>query len=155
MSSPLHFRREILAGATLAIIGGGFGVASCYFNVGTPRQMGPGFFPLVVGVLLAAIGVVLMSRAGASEDGGGIETFRRPETRALVSIVAGIVAFIGLAENAGLAPATAASVFLSAFSDRAMTLRTALLLTLAVTVGGVGLFHYGLHLQLPVIKGWF
>jgi len=155
VSSRALFRREILAGATLAIIGGGFAVTSHFYDVGTPRRMGPGFFPMGVGVLLAAIGVVLMLRAGHGEDGGDMEAFRRPDTRALVSIVAGIVAFIGLAENAGLAPATAASVFLSAFSDRAMTLRAAFLLTLAVTVASVGLFHYGLHLQLPVITGWF
>jgi hypothetical protein len=155
VNSPLLFRREILAGATLTIIGGAFAVTSHFYDVGTPRRMGPGFFPMVVGVLLAAIGLVLMLRAGHGEDSGDMDAFRRPDARALVSIVAGIVAFIGLAENAGLAPATAASVFLSAFSDRAMTLRGALLLTLAITVASVGLFHYGLHLQLPVITGWF
>jgi hypothetical protein len=126
VTSQSFFRREIFAGATLALIGGAFAVTSHFYDVGTPRRMGPGFFPMVIGVLLGAIGVVLMFRAGH-----------------------------GLAENAGLAPATAASVFLSAFSDRAMTLREALLLTSAVTVASVGLFHYGLHLQLPVITGWF
>lgn len=155
MSSQSLFRREILAGATLAIAGGAFAVTARYYDVGTPRQMGPGFFPLVVGVMLAAIGIVLMLRAGHGEDAGGMESFRRPDTRALASIVSGILAFIVLAEHAGLAPATAACVFLSAFSDRAMTLRAALLLALAVTVAGVGLFHYGLHLQLPVITGWY
>jgi hypothetical protein len=138
VNSPLLFRREILAGATLTIIGGAFAVTSHFYDVGTPRRMGPGFFPMVVGVLLAAIGLVLMLRAGHGEDSGDMDAFRRPDARALVSIVAGIVAFM----------------FLSAFSDRAMTLRGALLLTLAITVASVGLFHYGLHLQLPVITGW-
>ena len=47
---------DILAGGIFVLIGGAFVVGSLGYELGTPLRMGPGYFPLLVGAILAALG---------------------------------------------------------------------------------------------------
>ncbi len=50
-------RPDLLAGGTFVALGLAFAVASSRYELGTALQMGPGYYPLVLGGLLAALGV--------------------------------------------------------------------------------------------------
>lgn len=131
------------------------GVASTY-PVGTLRAMGPGFFPVILGVIMATLGVLIaFSAPGSEPDPHGPEGFDHPEVRGWLCILGGVLAFILLAERAGLAPATFGCVFIAAMGDRAATWRASLVLALAIAAAGVLLFHYGLRVQLaPLAWNW-
>ena len=52
--------KDVLAGLALAAFGVAFAIGAMTYTVGSPVRMGPGFFPLIVGALLAVLGVVVV-----------------------------------------------------------------------------------------------
>ncbi len=54
-------RDDLLAGAIFVALGGAFAYTASTYDVGTLRAMGPGYFPLALGLVLAALGVVIMA----------------------------------------------------------------------------------------------
>ena len=50
-------RPDLLAGGTFVTVGVAFVVASSRYELGSALQMGPGYYPLVLGGLLVALGV--------------------------------------------------------------------------------------------------
>ena len=50
-------RPDLLAGGTFVAVGLAFAVASSRYELGSALQMGPGYYPLVLGALLVALGV--------------------------------------------------------------------------------------------------
>jgi hypothetical protein len=64
-------RSDLMAGGIFMAVGLAFAVASSRYELGSPLQMGPGYYPLVLGVLLVALG------AGVAVEG----LFRRRGSR--------------------------------------------------------------------------
>jgi hypothetical protein len=62
-------RDDLLAGVIFVALGGGFAYTASTYEVGSLRAMGPGYFPLALGLVLAALGVVIMA--------GGLIRLRR------------------------------------------------------------------------------
>lgn len=54
-------RDNLLAGAVFTLFGGAFAYTASTYEVGSLLSMGPGYFPLVLGLILAALGVVIMA----------------------------------------------------------------------------------------------
>ena len=149
--------KDHVGGALLLVTGVAVAVAGVGYGMGTLRQMGSGFFPVVLGVLLALIGAMLLASAGRV-SGSAAEP--PPETahlagpvvqwRGWLCIVAGLLAFVALGQHGGLVPASFASVFIAALGDRANSVRAAATLAAVLTVAGVAVFHVGLHMALPL-----
>jgi hypothetical protein len=76
-----------------------------------------------------------------------------PDWRGAAAIIAAVALFIALADRAGLAPATFACVFVGALGTRTTKLIEAVILAAGVTVFGVLLFHFGLQVQFPILRG--
>jgi hypothetical protein len=114
---------DVIAGAALLAFGLWFvWHAQAEYDLGSLRRMGPGFFPTVLGWLVAAFGALLCcprcSAAGATCAGDP----------AAVTIIAGGLAFAWTIEPLGLVPATVALVCIVAFAEtRVRLLRTAIL----------------------------
>ncbi len=142
--------RDYYAGSLLVLVGIGGVIESLRYDLGSLAAIGPGAFPLAMGVILTLCGVVigLGARSGVStdDDHSGIE---RPEWRGWLCIIAGFTSFILLAKTAGLFPATFACVFISSFGDRLTTIKSAFVVALAIAISGVIIFYYGLHVPLP------
>ncbi|OQW89208.1 MAG: hypothetical protein BWK72_04460 [Rhodoferax ferrireducens] len=63
--------KDVYAGALLALVGSAFAWGATSYTSGTSARMGPGYFPLMLGVLLAVLGLVIALRGAR----------RRPEQR--------------------------------------------------------------------------
>ncbi len=147
----LHGRQNLVAGGTMVVLGAATAITSLGYNVGTLQRMGPGYFPLMLGILLALLGlaIALTGRsAGAQEE----EPVAPPQWRGWACITAGILAFMFFGKWGGLAPATFALVFVSAMGDRQHTIKTAGLLAAFMTVAGSLIFYWGLNLQFPLLR---
>jgi len=70
-------QKDFFSGLMFAIIGGGFAWGATNYSIGTGARMGPGYFPLLLGVLLAVLGTftVFYSLIEHTEDGDKIGTF--------------------------------------------------------------------------------
>lgn len=144
-------RRDYYAGALIMILGAGAAIVGSRYQIGSLTRMGPGFFPTVLGIILALIGVAIAGTAAYSTapDSHGTENIV-PDWRGWFCIVAGAGLFIGLASHAGLVPATLACVFVSALGDRTNSWKEALLLAIGITIFGCLLFSYLLRIQIPL-----
>lgn len=146
-------RRELFASALLFVLGLGVVLQGGSYHTGTMSRMGPGFFPVLLGVLLMFLGVLCFLATGLSNKEDDDDSFSGPpQWRGWCGIVSGVLAFIFLGKYGGLVPATFALVFISAMGDKNHTWLSALLLSMFVTVVGVLVFSWGLELQFPMFR---
>jgi hypothetical protein len=141
-----------------------FGLAAIWtgmsYRIGSLERMGPGFFPVALGVILALTGVAIMIGAAANaiaegkeeDKEGGKEANLRPEWRGWICISLSIVAFVILGKYGGLVPATFGIVFISAMGDRQNTVKSALILAAAMCLVCVAIFWYALQVQFPLFQ---
>ncbi len=150
--------KDHIGGALLLVTGVAVVVAGVGYGVGTLRQMGSGFFPVVLGSLLVLIGAALLASTRRARTGGPVEApaemahLAGPvvQWRGWLCIVGGALSFAVLGEHGGLVPASFVSVFIAALGDRRNTWRSAAALAASMTALGVIVFHYGLHMLLPL-----
>jgi hypothetical protein len=64
-------QKDFFSGVVFMAIGGAFAWGATTYTVGSGARMGPGYFPLVLGVLLALLGAVItfMAMVVETEDG--------------------------------------------------------------------------------------
>ncbi len=148
MNSLRRLTRDRVGAALLILLGVGIVAEGLTLRIGTAVHMGPGFMPVVYGLLIALIGVAIGLAAGPKDFGD--ETTNPVAWRGWLCILGGVVAFVVVGVYGGLAPATFAAVFLSALGDRSNSVRDAAMLAAAMVVLAVLLFSYGLKLQLPL-----
>lgn len=145
-----RYSKDLFGGALLILLGMGAVYAGMAYRLGTLSHMGPGFFPVTVGVLLIAVGILIML-ASKSPDAAEAAAVRRSlEWRAWALICIGIVAFVVLGRYGGLMPASFAIVFISALGDRDNTWISALILAVAMAAVTAVVFYWLLQLQLPL-----
>lgn len=142
--------RDHYAGLLIAAIGAGAIYEGSQYGIGTLTSMGSGFFPVMLGVGMILMGALMAAMRPVVTESHGIHA---PNWRGAAAIVLAVVSFILLANRAGLAPATFCCVFVGALGTEGTKLTEAAVLALGVTVFGVLLFHYGLQVQFPILRG--
>lgn len=158
MHDFLTRRRDWLAGALMMLLGLVAAAEGSRYEIGTLQQMGPGYLPVVLGLILAGLGILIAGSAAVSAEDHGEETIPdRPEWRGWACVVAGPALFIVGGYYGGLIPAAFLCVFVSALGDRTATLGRSLSLAAGVTLLGVFLFSYVLGVPFPAgrwTQGW-
>jgi hypothetical protein len=56
------FDKDVYAGGLLTVVGSAFAWGATSYTVGNSAHMGPGYFPLALGALLAMLGVIILLR---------------------------------------------------------------------------------------------
>ena len=130
---------------------GGFGLfvslyAATHYQLGSAIRMGPGYFPTVIGALVALLGLALTLSA-LRIPGPRIP---RLHWRPLLLILAAGVAFGYLLKPLGLVLATAVLVVVSALGGHEFRWREALALAAVLVLFSIGVFVYGLGLPFPL-----
>jgi hypothetical protein len=144
-------KRDYYAGGLMTLIGVGAILEARHYNVGTLFHMGPGFFPIILGVVMTGLGILIAGVAAmADAESDDQMSYPKPEWFAWFCILMGPILFIILGNYGGLLPATFACVFVSSLGDRTSTLKGSLILAATVTVFGVALFSYVLQVSLPM-----
>ena len=143
-----RINKDVGAGLLFIAFGAFFAVyAATTLRFGTAFRMGPGFFPVVVGGLLALFGTAILLRGIASTAGG----FGTVPWRAVVVIPLSLIAFGILTRPLGLLIALLVMSFAAAFASRRMTAGYAALMSVVITAFCIILFTYVLDLSLPLL----
>ncbi|WP_162826952.1 tripartite tricarboxylate transporter TctB family protein [Pseudolabrys taiwanensis] len=146
-------KRDFYAGGLMILFGLVMALKGPSYRLGTLMHMGPGFLPTVLGVILIGLGIAIACTALAAGEGEDEDILpENPEWFAWGCILVSPLAFMLFGSYGGLAPATFACVFVAAMGDRSMTWKQAVVLSLIITVFGVGLFHYILQIPMPVLE---
>ena len=65
-------QKDFFAGLMFLLVGLAFAWGSGSYSIGTGARMGPGYFPMVLGVLLAVLGLIVTITALVVETADGV-----------------------------------------------------------------------------------
>ena len=143
--------KDVLAGLTFVGFGLAFAIGSLGYEIGDPVRMGPGFFPLTVGVLLAVLGVsIAVTRSSEPDD----EPMTAPPWRAAGLILAALVVFGLTVRGLGLVPSIFVTSLLASLASRETRIPLAVLLAVGLTLLCIAIFVFALSLRLPLVGPW-
>nr|WP_306267975.1 tripartite tricarboxylate transporter TctB family protein [Pararhizobium sp. IMCC3301] len=140
--------RNRISGGVLVVVGLYVVIESLSYDLGTLARMGPGFLPLVLGILILVFGLLI---ALVNEDGD--ELASGIVWRPVVLVLSAMLAFALLLEPAGLAAATAALVFVSGISDPDHNWRSLLMLFVVLLAAVWVIFGVVLGIPFQLITG--
>ena len=99
MSQSKGFKKDYYGGTLMTLVGLAAVWAGMQYHTGTLSHMGPGFFPVAVGSLLAFVGILIAvtARGDAPQQAAGHghgHGHAAPDLRGTVCIVLGTLAFL-------------------------------------------------------------
>jgi len=121
-------------------------VALMNYQMGSAVRMGPAYFPVLLGGLLAILGLVVLI-GSVVETGPPVAKFH---FRPLLFIAASSLAFAYLLKPLGLVLASAALVFISAYGGHEFKFKEVAIMSAVLVVFAVLVFVKGLTLPFPI-----
>src|SRR6201995_884461 len=138
----------------MMLLGIGAAVTGSAYKFGSLARMGPGFMPVVLGIVLAFLGILIAGNALASSEPDDAKFLpANPQWFGWLFIIGGPGLVIILGQYGGMIPAVFACVFVCALGDKTATYKSSFVLAAGVTVFGVLLFHYLLNIPFPLLRG--
>ncbi len=145
-------KKDFLSGLMLV----GFGVAVLLtarnYWMGTAFRMGPGYFPVILAILLIVLGI--MTAAVALRSGKEVASPKlawRP-----LFIVSGAIVLFGLFINsAGLLVMTFALVVASRLARPGYPWGETAVLSAVISAACAAVFYFGLRVQIPLLPTWW
>lgn len=125
-----------------------FFVEALAYPAGTAAKMGPGYFPRLLAVVLAAIGLVVI--VGAIKSTACREALRKWDFKGLAWVTGSVVLFGALLFPLGLVGALFVLIMVSSRASPEFTWIGALTNAAVLIVLCLAVFVYGLGLPLPV-----
>jgi len=150
-------QKDFFSGLMFTAVGAAFAVGATNYTVGNGARMGPGYFPLLLGILLAILGAAVMFKALVVETQGGdkIGAFAwKPlffiiASNLLFGVLLGGLPSIGLPAM-GLIAAIFGLTIVSSLAGETFNLKEVLILSVILSVGSYLAFIVLLKLQFPV-----
>lgn len=141
-------QKDFWAGMMFIAFGAGFAGYGTRYALGTAERMGPGYFPTVLGILLAVIGLVVA--VGGVAGKGEPERIKKFAWSTLLLIIGPIVLFGLLLDTLGLVACLFMLVVVSSYASHEFGWKAALG-NAAVLIGlSLLVFVYLLKLQFPL-----
>jgi hypothetical protein len=146
---------DFWAGIAFIVVGVAVMALSTQYRLGSGNRIGPGVMPMVLGGLLALIGVPvalsgLRLASGPASARGPAATRRLPWLRPLFFVLVAPAAFAVILGQGGLVAATAALVVVAALADRDSRPIEVAILACVLSLFAIALFVWGLGLRLPI-----
>jgi len=143
--------KNLLAGLLLAAIGLTFAIASQAYEFGTARSMGPGYLPMLLGILLMVIGLGLAAVAFVKPG----EPATGFSFRGLFCITGGVVLFALLVRDVGLFLAILLLAMMASLANPKFNLLKSITVGVVLAAGCSVIFVRLLGMPLPVFGNWF
>ena len=142
--------RDFWAGVMFAAVGFGFAGIATTYKIGTAARMGPGYFPLVLGAMLAILGIVIIAGSLRGSQGQGVDKFH---WRPIFWVLGSIIMFGFMLKILGMLLAGLLQVMIACYGGPAFKARDSLLLAVAPVGFCAPLFVVGLKLPIPMCPG--
>jgi Tripartite tricarboxylate transporter TctB family len=150
-------QKDFFSGLMFTVVGASFAYGATSYSIGTGGRMGPGYFPLLLGVILAILGSAIMFKALVVETQDG-EKIGKWAWKPLFFIIAANVLFgvlLGGLPSLGLpAMGLIAAIFgvtiVASLAGDTFKLKEVLILSVVLSIGSYLAFIMLLKLQFPV-----
>jgi putative tricarboxylic transport membrane protein len=136
--------RDFCAGIIFLVVGAAAIFIAQGYNIGQASRMGPGYFPILAGIMLALLGVATIGRAVIVDQSELPAIALRP----VICVLGGVLAFAFLLEPAGLAISALVLVVLSRLGGPQFKIVEVLILFAALVL--VSWFIFVFWLGLPI-----
>lgn len=149
--------RDFFSGVLFCAFGVAFAWGATTYNVGSGARMGPGYFPLIVGILIAIMGAAITVKAMTVETADG-EPVGKIAWKPLIFIIGANLMFgvlLGGLPSIGLPPmglivAIYALTFIAGLAGDKFSFKASAVLATLLAVGSYLAFVVALKLQFPV-----
>jgi hypothetical protein len=150
-------QKDFFSGLMFGVVGVAFAWGASTYNVGNGARMGPGYFPLMLGILMAVIGVAIMftSTTVESETGDPIGKWAWKQVvyilmaNFIFGILLGGLPSIGVPAM-GMIIAIYALVIIASKAGNEFDFKKVLVLATVLAVGSYVAFIWALKLQIQV-----
>jgi len=139
--------KDVYAGAIFIAIGLAAYFGAQQYDVGSARNMGPGYLPAMMGVVLVILGGFSLANAARLRTPDPIA---KSSLEPFVLVVASVIAFALLIDWAGLVVAVVALVFISSLRRLFSHPFEILAIAVGLAVFCVLLFSLGLGMAMPL-----
>jgi len=150
---------DLVAGGIFVALGMAFAIGARSYELGSAFRMGPGYVPLVLGGLLALLGLAVIGvgvvRWRASDKTPTESHHGAIPWRAIALLTAAVIVFGAGVDPLGLVPALLVTTFLAGLADRDNSVLAAAVIAVGLTVACVLIFVVLLQLRLPLIGSVF
>jgi hypothetical protein len=151
MALRIKSSQDFWTGCAFMAFGAGTAALAQAYPLGSAARMGPAYFPTVLGMFLAGIGLLVLFRSLASAEGGHVE---RVHVWLLLRVLLAVAAFAVLLNPLGLVLTAVAVVMLAAWAGHEFHFGEALLNAVLLALASYLLFVWGLNQTMPVWP-WF
>ena len=127
-----------------------FAVQSLGLEIGTTFRMGPGYFPLVLAIVLILLGAIILFQAVRFES----EPIGHIAWRGMLFILPAPIFFGLTVRGLGFVPSIFLTALIASFASARMRLLPALLLSAGLTLFSVLVFSYALGLPFKRFGPW-
>lgn len=141
-------RQDFWAGVMFVVIGGGFAFFSTNYEVGTAARMGPGYFPLLLGIILALLGLII---AWGSFSRSNKSTEIAPTGWREILLILGSVAVFGVTLPwLGMVGSVTLLILIAATASHEFSWKETVGSIIVLLIMSYFVFVKGLELQFPV-----
>jgi hypothetical protein len=141
--------RDFWSGVMFIAIGIGFAVGAGNYSLGTSARPGPGYFPLMLSVIMAVLGAIVLFKSLTIETEGG-DKVGAFAWRPLLIVVVSIVVFGLLLPRLGLFLTVPVLILMVSFATSEFTWIGTLINAVVLTVFSWLVFVVGLKLTIPL-----
>lgn len=150
-------QKDFFSGLMFSVVGASFAYGATNYSIGTGGRMGPGYFPLLLGVILALLGAFIMFKSLVVEtpDGDKVGTWAwKPlffiiAANLLFGILLGGLPSIGVPAM-GMIAAIVGMTFVASLAGEEFKFKEVLVLSVVLSIGSYLAFIVLLKLQFPV-----
>ena len=150
-------QKDFFSGLMFMGVGVAFAWGATTYNVGEGARMGPGYFPLMLGILMAVLGVAITFKSLVVESVGGDKIGKWAWKPLIFVILANLIFGVLLAglpslgiPAFGLIIAIYALVFIASVAEAGWTVKKTFILATVLAIGSYIAFVVVLKLQFPV-----
>lgn len=150
-------QKDFFSGLMFTVVGVAFAWGATTYTVGNGARMGPGYFPLMLGVVMAVIGMIITFTALVTEtpDGDKIgkwawkQVFFILGANLAFGILLGGLPSLGVPAM-GLIAAIYALTIIASLAGHEFNIKSVLVLATALAIGSYFAFIWALKLQIQV-----
>jgi Tripartite tricarboxylate transporter TctB family len=141
--------QDFWSGLMFIATGIGFAIGATNYSMGSSARPGPGYFPLILSVIMALLGCVVLFKSLTIETEDG-QPVGQIAWRPLLVITASIVVF-GLAlPRLGMFATIPLLILMVSFAGGGFSWKDWLGTSIVLTLGSWVIFIYGLNLTIPL-----
>jgi len=145
----IHNHRDFWSGVMFIVTGLLFMVLSRQYQLGTAAKMGPGYFPTILGGLMAVLGLMILIPAFAKR--GPEVRITKIDVGSILWVLVAVAVYALTLPKLGFIVALVLLIVISSYASHEFDLKTTLISSVVLLVFSWLVFVKGLELQFPFL----